>query len=85
MAKREKNFYFFLGMICTLVVVSFGRATGGLSRKGRRMGHTMLTDSWESLKVWQFSLQYMGKSSLVLHHTVQELRTGNDFCQGQMI
>ena len=28
-----------------LVVVSFGRAEGELSRKGRRLGHAMLADS----------------------------------------
>ena len=36
----------------SLVVVSFGTGVGDLSRKGRRLGHAMLADSWEILKVW---------------------------------
>ena len=31
----------------TLVVAPFGRAVAKLSRKGRRLSHVMLTDSWE--------------------------------------
>ena len=38
---------------------SFVRAVGELLRKGIRLGHAMLADSWESLKLRQFSLRFM--------------------------
>ena len=31
----------------TLAVARFGRAVAELSRKGRRLGHVLLGDSWE--------------------------------------
>ena len=40
-AKHHKG----MKKVATLAVVSFGRAVGELSRKGRRLGHGMLTGS----------------------------------------
>ena len=44
-----------------LVVVSFVRAVGELSRKGRRLGHATLDDSRNGLKLRLFTLRSMGK------------------------
>ena len=41
--------------------MSIGRALNELSRKGRRLGHAMLANNWESLKVQYFTLRHIGK------------------------
>ena len=42
------------------MLLSFGRAVSKLSRKGRSLGHGMLTDNWEDMKMSSFALRSTG-------------------------